>query len=85
MAEYKKSEIAVSPNPRSECPNRMLRNRFAPHSPFRNPQNANVSQHPAIMRDQEIIVTRRAANPIYNRTADQRVVELMNTMQDLFC
>jgi len=47
--------------------------------------NANVSQHLTIMRNQGIIVTRKNANFIYNRIADQRVVELINTMQDLFC
>jgi len=47
--------------------------------------NANVSQHLTIMRNQGIIVARKTANFIYNRIADQRVVELINTMQDLFC
>jgi len=47
--------------------------------------NANVSQHLTIMRNQGIIVARKNANFIYNRIADQRVVELINTMQDLFC
>ena len=47
--------------------------------------NANVSQHLTIMRNQGIIVARKNANFIYNRIADERVVELINTMQDLFC
>ena len=47
--------------------------------------NANVSQHLTIMRNQGIIVTRKNANFIYNRIADEKVVELINTMQDLFC
>lgn len=47
--------------------------------------NANVSQHLTIMRNQGIIVTRKDANFIYNRIADERVVELINTMQNLFC
>ena len=47
--------------------------------------NANVSQHLTIMRNQGIIVARKEANFIYNRIADERVVELINTMQDLFC
>ena len=47
--------------------------------------NANVSQHLAILRNQGIIETRKEANFIYNRIADQRVIRLMETMQDLFC
>jgi len=47
--------------------------------------NANVSQHLTIMRNQGIIVARKNANFIYNRIADERVVELINTMQNLFC
>ena len=47
--------------------------------------DANVSQHLTIMRNQGIIVTRKDANFIYNWIADKRVVELMNTMQNLFC
>ncbi len=41
--------------------------------------NANVSQHLTIMRNQGIIVARKNANFIYNRIADERVVELKNT------
>jgi len=46
---------------------------------------ANVSQHLTILRNQGIIVSRREANLIHNRIADQRVVKLMNTMQNLYC
>ena len=47
--------------------------------------NANVSQHLTILRNQGVIIARKDANFIYNRITDQRVVELINTMQDLFC
>ena len=47
--------------------------------------DANVSQHLTIMRNQGIIVTRKDGNFIYNLIADKRVVELINTMQNLFC
>ena len=47
--------------------------------------NANVSQHLTIMRNQRIIVARKEANLIYNRITDERVIELVNTMEDLFC
>ncbi len=47
--------------------------------------NANVSQHLSILRNQGVIDSRKEANFIYNRIADSRVVELINTMQRLFC
>lgn len=47
--------------------------------------NANVSQHLSILRNHGIIAYRKDANFIYNRIADQRVFDLMNTMQNLFC
>jgi len=46
---------------------------------------ANLSQHLAILRRQGIIDSRKDANYIYNRIADQRVLELMKTIQHLFC
>jgi ArsR family transcriptional regulator len=47
--------------------------------------DANVSQHLAILRNQGIVATRREANFIYNRIADDRVTGLIETMQGLFC
>lgn len=47
--------------------------------------NGNISQHLAILRNQGIIVSRKDANYIYNRIADPRVLELMESMQELFC
>jgi ArsR family transcriptional regulator len=41
--------------------------------------NANVSQHLSILRKQGAIVSRKKANYIYNRIADKRVAELVNT------
>ena len=46
---------------------------------------ANVSQHLAVMRHQGIVAFRKQANFIYNHIADQRVVELMETIQKLYC
>ncbi|XOF32975.1 MAG: ArsR/SmtB family transcription factor [Candidatus Electrothrix sp. YB6] len=46
---------------------------------------ANISQHLNIMRNQGIIASRKEANFIYNRIADERVLELMKTMRQLFC
>lgn len=47
--------------------------------------NGNISQHLAILRNQGIIVSRKDANYIYNRIADPRVLNLMESMQELFC
>ena len=47
--------------------------------------NANISQHLNILRNQGIIDFRRDANFIYNRIRDQRIIELIQTLQYLFC
>jgi ArsR family transcriptional regulator len=46
---------------------------------------ANISQHLNIMRNQGIIGSRKEANFIYNHIADERIIELMKTMKELFC
>lgn len=46
---------------------------------------ANVSQHLAILRRQGIITFRREANFIYNHIADRRVIDLVETLQKLYC
>ncbi|WP_136807998.1 ArsR/SmtB family transcription factor [Desulfosediminicola flagellatus] len=47
--------------------------------------NANVSQHLNILRSQGIIDYRKDANFIYNRITDKRILELIQTMRNLFC
>ena len=47
--------------------------------------NANVSQHLTILRNQGIVTSRKEANFIYSRIADRRVVDLVNTLQKIFC
>lgn len=46
---------------------------------------ANVSQHLNILRNHGIIAFRKDANFIYNQIADESVIELIKTMQRLFC
>jgi ArsR family transcriptional regulator len=46
---------------------------------------ANITQHLNILRNQGIIDFRKDANFIYNRIADQRIIELMKSMQQIFC
>ena len=47
--------------------------------------NANISQHLTKLRNQGVITSRKEANFIYNRISDERVVDLVNAMQRLFC
>jgi ArsR family transcriptional regulator len=46
---------------------------------------ANITQHLNILRNQGVIDFRKDANFIYNRIADDRIIELMKTMQQIFC
>ncbi len=46
---------------------------------------ANITQHLNILRNQGVIDFRKDANFIYNRIADERIIELMKTLQQLFC
>lgn len=46
---------------------------------------ANISQHLSILRNQGILASRKDANFIYNRIADERIIQLMKSMQILFC
>ncbi len=46
---------------------------------------ANITQHLNILRNQGIIESRKDANFIYNRISDQRIITLMQTMQQIFC
>lgn len=47
--------------------------------------NANISQHLAVLRNQGIITARKDANFIYSRVGDKRVMELIDSMEQLFC
>ena len=46
---------------------------------------ANISQHLALLRHQGIVKSRKNSNFIYNSIADRRVIELIDTLQDLYC
>ncbi len=47
--------------------------------------HANISQHLSILRNQGVIDFKKDSNFIYNRIADERIIELMKTMRTLFC
>lgn len=47
--------------------------------------NANISQHLNILRNQGVIDFRKDSNFIYNRIADDRIIELIKSLRNLFC
>jgi ArsR family transcriptional regulator len=46
---------------------------------------SNISQHLAILRDKDILASRREANRVYYRVNDARTLRLISMMQDVFC
>lgn len=46
---------------------------------------SNISQHLAILREKGILVTRKDANRVYYRVGDQRTLQLVSMMREVFC
>ena len=46
---------------------------------------SNISQHLAILRDKEVLVTRKDANRVFYRMGDQRTLQLIVLMREVFC
>lgn len=46
---------------------------------------SNISQHLAILRDKGVLATRKDANRVYYRVADQRTLQLVAMMREVFC
>lgn len=46
---------------------------------------SNISQHLAILRDKNILITRKQANRVFYRVGDARMLKLIVMMKDLFC
>ena len=46
---------------------------------------SNVSQHLIIMRDKNILVSRREANQVFYRVGDCKVLDLMALTRSIFC
>lgn len=46
---------------------------------------SNISQHLAILREKEVLQTRKEANRVYYRIADPRVLQLIGLMREVFC
>lgn len=46
---------------------------------------SNISQHLAILRDKAVLKTRKDANRVFYRVADQRTLQLIVMMREVFC
>jgi ArsR family transcriptional regulator len=46
---------------------------------------SNISQHLAILRDKEVLATRKKANRVFYRISDPRTLKLVGMMRDVFC
>lgn len=46
---------------------------------------SNVSQHLAILRDKGVLQTRKDANRVYYRVVDQRTLQLISLIREVFC
>lgn len=46
---------------------------------------SNISQHLAILRDKDVLVTRKDANRVYYRIGDARLLQLIGMMREVFC
>lgn len=46
---------------------------------------SNISQHLAILRDKGILSSRKDANRVYYRVSDNRTLQLIGMMREVFC
>ncbi len=46
---------------------------------------SNISQHLAILREKRVLKTRKDANRVYYRIGDQRILQLIGMMREVFC
>lgn len=46
---------------------------------------SNISQHLAILRDKDVLRTRKDANRVYYRVSDPRTLKLIGLMREVFC
>ena len=46
---------------------------------------SNISQHLAILRDKEVLLSRKDANRVYYRVGDTRTLQLIVMMREVFC
>ena len=46
---------------------------------------SNISQHLAILRERGIVITRKDANRVFYRIGDQRTLQLLEMVGEVFC
>ncbi|MGC2458576.1 MAG: metalloregulator ArsR/SmtB family transcription factor [Gallionellaceae bacterium] len=46
---------------------------------------SNISQHLAILRDKDVLATRKDGNRIYYRIGDPRTIKMVAMMREVFC
>lgn len=46
---------------------------------------SNISQHLAILRDKDVLQTRKDANRVFYRVGDARTLQLVSLMREVFC
>jgi len=46
---------------------------------------SNISQHLAILREKDVLRTRKDANRVYYRVSDPRTLKLIGMMREVFC
>ena len=46
---------------------------------------SNIPQHLAILREKGVLMTRKDANRVYYRVGDQRTLQLIGMMREVFC
>ncbi|MCK9200829.1 MAG: metalloregulator ArsR/SmtB family transcription factor [Gallionella sp.] len=46
---------------------------------------SNISQHLAILRDKNVLATRKDANRVFYRISDLRTLKLVGLMREVFC
>lgn len=46
---------------------------------------SNISQHLAILRDKGVLRARRDANRVYYRVSDERTLQLIGMVREVFC
>jgi DNA-binding transcriptional ArsR family regulator len=46
---------------------------------------SNVSQHLAVLRDKGVLRARKDANRVFYRVGDERTLQLIGMMRDVFC
>lgn len=46
---------------------------------------SNISQHLAILRDKDVVNTRKKANKVFYRVSDRRTLQLVAMMREVFC